>query len=115
MHSRLLSTSILLLLAPAARAGNVLVVDASGGGAFTQIQPAVDAAADGDTILVKSGTYGSFVVGDKGLAIVGDAGASVQVAGAIRARNLAAGRTLVLENLDATGISDANVYVSSGM
>jgi hypothetical protein len=97
---------------------DVLVVDASGGGNYTQIQAAVDAAVDGDTILVKSGTYNSFRVSNTELAIVGDAGSDVQVVGAIRATNLAAGKTLVLENLNATGqtgdaISVYGLYLSN--
>ncbi len=34
-----------------------ITVDPSGGGGFTAIQPALDAAADGDTVLVKAGEY----------------------------------------------------------
>ena len=34
-----------------------ITVDPSGGGDFTAIQPALDAAADGDTVLVKRGEY----------------------------------------------------------
>jgi len=99
---------------------NVLVVDASGGGSYTQIQAAVDSAVDGDTILIKSGAYESFVVADKALAIVGDAGSDVRVVGAIRARNLAVGKTLVLENLVATGavgdsISVYGLYLKSNL
>jgi hypothetical protein len=82
---------------------DVLVVDASGGGNYTQIQAAVDAAVDGDTILVKSGSYVSFVVDDKALTIVGDTGASVQVAGAARVRDLSASKTFVLQRVTATG------------
>jgi hypothetical protein len=43
-------------LAGAANAG-VLVVDGGGQGDYTDIQSALDAASDGDTILVKPGTY----------------------------------------------------------
>lgn len=60
-----------------ARAQHVLVVDSSG--PYTQIQPAVDAAIDGDTILVKSGTYPGFTISDKSLSVVGDSGAHVYV------------------------------------
>jgi pectin methylesterase-like acyl-CoA thioesterase len=58
-------------LAFLANAG-VIVVDATGGGDFTQIQPAIDAAVDGDTIYVKrTGLYASFTVDDKALSVVG--------------------------------------------
>jgi hypothetical protein len=46
-----------------ASAQHVLVVDAAG--PYTQIQPAVDAAANGDTVLVHAGTYDGFSIGDK--------------------------------------------------
>jgi hypothetical protein len=82
---------------------NVIVVDAGGGGNFTSIQPAVDAAVDGDTLLVKTGTYGAFVVGDKSLVIVGDASASVEVLGAARVQSLSALKTVVIENVTASG------------
>ena len=36
----------------------VFTVDLNGGGDFTEIQPAIDAAADGDTVLVLAGEYG---------------------------------------------------------
>jgi hypothetical protein len=98
-----LSAAAMLGALAATASANVLVVDAFGGGNYTQIQAAVNAAVDGDTILIKSGTYGSFGVLDKELAIVGDAGSSVHVVGVIRARGLAAGKTLVLENLSAMG------------
>ena len=34
-----------------------LVVDLNGGGDYTDIQSAIDVAADGDTVLVKPGEY----------------------------------------------------------
>ena len=107
--------SLVGFAAPAA-AGNVLVVDAGGGGAFTDIQPAVDAAVDGDTILVKTGTYGAFAVADKALAIVGDTGAVVEIGGAVRVYNLSAGKTVVLESLSTTqssgGTASRGLYLS---
>lgn len=54
------------------------VVDAGGGGDFTSLQPAVDAAADGDLILVRSDLLdGGASVQGKGLAMVGDGGRRV--------------------------------------
>jgi len=43
----------LLLLSPGVLAAATLVVDPAGGGDFKTIQPAIDAAADGDRVQVK--------------------------------------------------------------
>ena len=37
--------------------GREIVVDLNGGGDFTDIQAAIDAAADGDAVLAKPGEY----------------------------------------------------------
>ncbi|MBI1380488.1 MAG: hypothetical protein GC161_05295 [Planctomycetaceae bacterium] len=51
---------------------STLVVAASGGGDFSELQAAVDAASDGDVLLVEPGTYGPFTT-SKALTIVGPA------------------------------------------
>ena len=91
------------LLAPAAQAGNVLVVDTGGPALFHQIQPAVDAALDGDTVLVKSGTYSGFSIVDKRLSVVADAGHSVIVSGTVQVTNVAISRDVVLAGLRVNG------------
>jgi len=50
-------------------------VDATGGADFTTIQATVDAANDGDTIIVKDGTYNENVTVDKSLVIKSENGA----------------------------------------
>ena len=70
---------VLPLFAPLAqpRAEVLVVAPASGPGVdATTIQQAVDEAVDGDTILVRDGTYPAFVVTGKSLALVAD-GANV--------------------------------------
>jgi len=78
-------SALVALLAAETRA--TIVVDPSGGGDFTQLQDAIDVARDGEQILVKAGTYASpagfnriQIVG-KGLSIVAEAGAVVNVPG----------------------------------
>jgi len=93
----------LLLAATAARAG-VLTVNANGGGDFTEIQPAVNAAQNGDTILVAgSSGYWPFVIDGKGLQIVVDLGGHADVefeAGpGITIRNLPPGAPVLLRGL----------------
>jgi hypothetical protein len=105
----------LLALAPTPLWANVLVVDASGGSQFLQIQAAVDAALDGDTLLVKRGTYASFAIVNKSLDIVGDANAVVTVMGGAEVRSLAAGRAVVLANLVVHGQSSASDWHANGL
>lgn len=71
----------LLLPGILSAAGKVWVVDASGGSGsqFTAVQPAIDAASAGDTVLVRSGNYGSVAIQGKGLALVADTGALVEL------------------------------------
>src|SRR5688572_7456427 len=60
-----------LCLCTAARS-DVVYVDASGSGQYTTIQPAVDAAVDGDVILVRSGTYPGFTIDQRRVFVIAD-------------------------------------------
>jgi len=59
----------------------VWVVDDNGGPGvdFTDIQPAIDAAADGDVLDVRAGTYTHFTLSGKGLRILGEDSATTVV------------------------------------
>jgi hypothetical protein len=105
----------LLALAPSVASADVLVVDASGAGAYTQIQAAVTAARHGDTILVKSGAYDPFAVVGKTLSIVADTHANVQVMGAIHIRDVRSGHTAVIAGINATGHTTFDGYNAYGL
>jgi hypothetical protein len=100
------SALALVLSSSPAFAGDVHVV--SGLGPFTEIQDAVNAASDYDTILVKAnvagpfGGYASFVVSGKSLVIVGESNTPtpVRVRGQIRVEGLSAGSLFVLGNIE---------------
>lgn len=92
--------SFVLALAAAPATAGVIVVDAAGGGAYTQISAAVAAAQDGDTLLVRAGTYAGFTVDARALSVVADAGALVRVRGSTVVRNLTAAQTVALSGLD---------------
>lgn len=93
-----------LALSVSAHAG-VWVVDEFGGGDFLRIQPAVNAASDGDTILVKAGSYPGFEVIDKALTITAELAATVDVEGSARVFDLSASKTVVLAGLACVGVS----------
>ena len=102
--------AIVLPLAPAARA-DVHVVDAAGGGDFTDLQPAIDAAQDGDTLLVKPGTYSRAEIVGKALQVMADSGGIARVVGGMAVRNLLSDQEVVLNRLwiegDPLGVLDA--------
>ena len=92
-----------------ASAGDVLVVDDDGGVGvgFVDLQAAVDAAGEGDVILVRGGTYSGFIVDGKALTVQADTGATVDVASpssvSVNVVNLGAGQSVVLRGLHVEG------------
>lgn len=100
--SRSFAWGCVALLAGAGTARATIVVDPAGGGDFTTLQAAVDAARDGEQILVKAGTYGAgfdeLVISGKGLAIMADTGAQVLLAG-LEVTGLPADHWVVLRGL----------------
>ncbi len=96
--------ALLGLTLPAAGAGDVLVVDAAGGSPYATIQAAVDAAVDGDTVLIKPGSYAAFVVTQKDLSLVGDGSPLPIVTGETRVLNLLASQAVLLAGLDLRGV-----------
>jgi len=74
----------------------VWVVDDDGGIGtdFIDLQAAVDAAADGDTILIRPGLYGSFSIAGKGVDLVADIDGSVICLGDGRIRNVPQGSSV---------------------
>ncbi|MCE9595662.1 MAG: right-handed parallel beta-helix repeat-containing protein [Planctomycetes bacterium] len=109
LTARSLSASLLCLstwttLAAPANA-DVLIVAANSPYStdFPTIQAAVDAAVDGDTLVVQSGTYSAFAVDGRELAIVAAPGANVVVAGSVRVEHTPVGAVLLLAGLKITG------------
>ena len=117
MHA-LLAPSLLFTLsaAPALAQGTVHVVDSLGGpGAmYADIQPAVDAAVDGDTVLIRPGIYTGFTVDGKDLDLFGDVDASTSakvLTGRTVIRNVPAGELVTLSDLRLTAgleVTDAD-------
>lgn len=98
------SCAVLLLLGPAASAQSVwLVDDAPGVGVdFTSIQAAVDAAADGDVIVARSGLYlESVQVTGKSLVLCAELGQalSVNILGTFTVSGLAASQSFVMRGV----------------
>lgn len=56
----------------------IIVVDATGNGDFTSLQDAIALAQDGDTIVVKAGTYAGGITVDKAITIEGEPGAVIR-------------------------------------
>ncbi len=90
-------TSILALLALSLdAAAGVLVV---GPGGFPDIQAAVDAAQDGDLILVRPSTWPGFTIVNKSIDIYADPSATIK--GPIVVQGVTAGKTVTLRGLTA--------------
>jgi len=98
-----LSPFALALFAPLATAGDVRVV---GPGHFATIQDAITVSADGDVILIQSGTYNTARITGKSVAVVADVGATVQMNGAMRVHDTSLLQPVVVAGLKVNGIAD---------
>ena len=106
-----LTLSLLLFTSLHHAQGNVIVVDdTSGPGSdFATIPEALDAAASGDIVLVREGAYTldfpSVIVQGKALTLVGEG--VCRVGGGLDVRNLPAGTTFGVRNLESLFTIDA--------
>jgi predicted outer membrane repeat protein len=89
-------------IARSARA-DLLQVDVSGGGSFATIQAAVDAAHDGDVILVRSGSYGAVTIDGKSVRLIADVNAQVSIAGTLTVKNIPAAKSVVVAGIGVVG------------
>jgi hypothetical protein len=93
----------IVLAAPSLHAGGARIVEAPGLPPFTDLQAAVDAASDGDSILVAGGTYAGFTIPAKSLRVVGVPGQTVRIAGTVTVQGLPASGHVLLSGLTVTG------------
>jgi hypothetical protein len=96
-----LASVMALIAAAASGQGTVLTVDAVAG-PYTTIQAAIDAAVDGDTVLLKAGIYQGFDVVGKSLTITGEAGQIADIHATFSIAYLAANQWVVLRGIKAT-------------
>ncbi|MCB9882787.1 MAG: hypothetical protein H6834_13435 [Planctomycetes bacterium] len=91
-----------LALASAAFAQKTIIVDATGAGDHKTIQAAVDAARDGDRIIVRAGTYDLFKIVDKSVTLLGERLSNVYnffAQGASSIENLSIGKRVTIDGL----------------
>ena len=101
---RHLAAAALLACSAALNAQQVLVVDDDGGPGvdFTGLPAALQAAADGDVLQLKAGTYpvSTLVIDGKGLVLAAEAGANVLLTGTkLTVQNLAPGQSFTMRGL----------------
>jgi hypothetical protein len=91
------------LLAPFAQARDIVVVEGPAAGVYVALQDAIDAARDGDVLLIGPGSHPAFILDGKGLTLAAMPNASVIVGYGSQVRNVPAGSFVLLERLVSGG------------
>ena len=107
----LLAVGVLCSFALPALAQRAIIVDAAGGGDFTEIQPAVDAAPVGGLIRVRHGVYPEDVIIRQGIRLIGDrwirpSVECVHIEGSVSVFDLPANQSFVGADLVLSSVSD---------
>ncbi len=98
---------IVLALAAAAsplRAEGARIVEAPGLPPFINLQEAVDAANDGDTILVAEGSYDGFTIAGKSLNVVAAPQQQVSIQGSVRVIDIGLDQCVLLSGVKVLGV-----------
>lgn len=103
-------------LSSAPSSAAVLLVSPSQPGAYPTLQSAVDAATEGDTVLVRPGIYVGCEVVDKALTIAMEVppSSSNGIVGRISVRNLAAHKTVVLSRMKVINFFASGAFDDAG-
>jgi hypothetical protein len=98
---RPIAAALFALALPLA-AQKVWVVDQTMGPGATHadLPPAIAAAEDGDTVLVRPGTYAAFTLDGKGLVITADVTGFPKITGTLTVRNVPTGSAVVVRGLE---------------
>lgn len=91
------------LLAPFAPAREIVIVEGPAAGTYVALQAAIDAAGDGDVLLLGPGSHPAFTIDGKGLTLAAMPNASVGVGFGSQVKNLPAGSFVLLERLASAG------------
>ena len=114
MSTSLVTAALALLLAAGASAQSVFVVaPVPGPGVFsTDIQPAIDAAASGDLVLVEAGSYSGFTIDGKGVSVVADAGGAVVTNGLVTVSHVSVSQRVLLQGLTVHGDNSSSAIIT---
>ncbi|MDA1266144.1 MAG: hypothetical protein O2816_13770 [Planctomycetota bacterium] len=107
-------SALTLALATSAPTGTVHTVEKNGSGDFTSVQAAVDAAADGDIILVGGGSYSAPKIVNRELALVAREDNTVGLSHITEIRDLDQGKTVLVSGFHHNGITTSAPLQISG-
>jgi hypothetical protein len=105
LHTKTLAAmgaSLALALSPQALGGGMVwVVDDDGGPGvhFLDVQSAINAAAEGDVVLVKPGDYGSFTIFQKSVHVAAEVDGTARCHGGFSVRGLSAAQSAVVRGV----------------